>query len=53
MASASQCSSTLVTLIGTVVMLYVFIKLALMPLDRGVGSIGEFSVALYRLLGIY
>jgi putative tricarboxylic transport membrane protein len=44
---------TLVSGIGTVVMLYVFIKLALMPLDRGVGAIGDFSVALYRLLGIY
>jgi len=43
----------LTTLIGTTVFLYVFVKLALMPLDRGVGPIGEFSVALYRLLGIY
>ena len=43
----------LVPLLGTTVLLYFFIKLALMPLDRGVGAIGEFSVALYRLLGIY
>jgi putative tricarboxylic transport membrane protein len=43
----------LVGLIGTVVFLYFFVKVALMPLDRGVGAIGEFSVALYRLLGIY
>ncbi len=44
---------SLVSLIGTVVLLYLFIKLALMPLDRGVGAIGDFSVWLYRLLGIY
>ncbi len=43
----------LTSIIGTVIFLYVFIKLALMPLDRGAGPIGEFSVALYRLLGIY
>jgi putative tricarboxylic transport membrane protein len=42
-----------VSLVGTVAMLYLFIKLALMPLDRGAGVIGEFSVWLYRLLGIY
>jgi putative tricarboxylic transport membrane protein len=44
---------SLVSLIGTVALLYLFIKLALMPLDRGVGAIGDFSVWLYRLLGIY
>ena len=44
---------TLVSVVGTVVMLYVFIKLALMPLDRGAGVLGDFSVALYRMLGIY
>ncbi len=43
----------LVSGIGTLVFLYFFVKVALMPLDRGVGAIGEFSVALYRLLGIY
>lgn len=42
-----------VTLIGTVVVLYVFVKLALMPLDRGAGAFGEFTIALFRLLGIY
>lgn len=42
-----------VTLIGTVVLLYVFVKLALMPLDRGAGVFGEFTIALFRLLGIY
>lgn len=43
----------LTSLLGTTVLLYLFVKLALMPLDRGVGVIGDFSVALYRLLGIY
>ncbi len=43
----------LISVIGTTLFLYFFIKVALMPLDRGVGAIGEFSVALYRLLGIY
>ena len=38
---------------GTVLLLYLFVKLALMPLDHGVGPIGEFTVALYRLLHIF
>lgn len=42
-----------VTVIGSVALLYLFVKLALMPLDRGVGVIGEFTVQLYRWLGIY
>lgn len=42
-----------VTLVGGVVLLYLFVKLALMPLDRGVGAIGEFTIQLYRWLGIY
>lgn len=42
-----------VTVIGSVALLYLFVKLALMPLDRGVGAIGEFTVQLYRWLGIY
>jgi putative tricarboxylic transport membrane protein len=41
---------SLVSLIGTVVMLYVFVKLALMPLDRGLGIIGEITISIYRLL---
>lgn len=40
-------------MIGSVALLYLFVKLALMPLDRGVGAIGEFTVQLYRWLGIY
>lgn len=43
----------LVSMIGTTIFLYVFVKLALMPLDRGVGWIGDATVSLYRLLQIY
>lgn len=42
-----------VTVIGSVALLYLFVKLALMPLDRGVGAIGDLTVQLYRWLGIY
>ena len=44
---------SLVALCGTVFLLYMFVKLALMPLDRGQGAFGEFTIAIYRLLGIY
>lgn len=44
---------SLISLLGTVVFLYLFVKLAAMPLERGQGVMGEFSIALYRLLGIY
>ena len=40
-------------LIGSVVLMYVFVKLALMPLDRGVGVLDNFTIGLFRLLGIY
>ncbi len=43
----------LISLLGTTVLLYLFVKLASMPLDRGQGAMGEASIALYRLLGIY
>lgn len=42
-----------VTLIGTLVVLYVFVKLALMPLDKGVGAFSDFTIALFHLLSIY
>lgn len=42
-----------VSILGTIVVLFVFVKLALMPLDRGVGAFGDFTIALFRLLGIY
>lgn len=49
----SPLQLTLTSVLGTTVMLYLFVKLALMPLDRGVGVFSEFSIWLYRLLGIY
>jgi putative tricarboxylic transport membrane protein len=43
----------LIGLLGTTTLLYVFVKLATMPLSRGQGVMGEASIALYRLMGIY
>ena len=42
-----------VSVIGTVVLLYVFVRLALMPLNRGTGVFDQLTVGLYQLLGIY
>jgi putative tricarboxylic transport membrane protein len=42
-----------VTLIGTVGLLWLFMGLALMPLPRGHGVFGDFSVWLLRSIGIY
>lgn len=39
--------------VGTVALLYLFVKVSLMPLDRGRGAFETVTVALYRLLGIY
>ncbi|MCF8150915.1 MAG: tripartite tricarboxylate transporter TctB family protein [Burkholderiaceae bacterium] len=49
----SPISVPLTAVLGTVALLYLFVKLALMPLDRGVGVIGEYTIALYRLLQIF
>lgn len=43
----------LVGLLGTMAFLYMFVMVALMPLDRGHGVFDGISVAIYRLLGIY
>ena len=43
----------LTALLGTAGVLYFFVKLSLMPLDRGKGVFEQATVALYRLLGIY
>jgi putative tricarboxylic transport membrane protein len=43
----------LTSAIGTVVLLYLFVKVSLMPLDRGTGLFELATVALYRVLGIY
>jgi len=42
-----------VAVVGTVVLLYVFVKLTTLPLDRGIGLFDGVTVALYRALGIY
>lgn len=42
-----------VSVVGTAVLLWVFMGLALMPLDRGEGAFGRFSLAVLRGLGIY
>jgi putative tricarboxylic transport membrane protein len=43
----------LVPLLGTIAVLYLFVKVSLMPLERGRGAFEQATVALYRLLGIY
>lgn len=40
-------------LVGTIFLLYMFVKLALMPLDRGQGAFGELTITIYRMLHIY
>jgi len=42
-----------VSVIGTIALLWLFMGLALMPLPRGVGIFGEFSIWLLRAIGIY
>lgn len=44
---------SLIGLLGTTAFLYLFVKLAAMPLERGQGVMVDLSIALYRLLGIY
>lgn len=41
------------SLVGTVVLLWVFMGLALMPLSRGQGLFDRISIAILQLLGIY
>jgi putative tricarboxylic transport membrane protein len=43
----------LISVLGTLGVLYFFVKLSVMPLDRGKGVFEQATVALYRLLGIY
>ncbi len=40
-------------ILGTVVLLYLFLKVAYLPLPRGVGYMDTLTVGLYRLLGIF
>lgn len=43
----------LISILGTIGVLYFFVKLSSMPLDRGKGVFEQATVALYRVLGIY
>ena len=42
-----------IAIIGTIALLYVFVKLTTLPLERGIGVFDSVTVALYRVLGIY
>ena len=43
----------LVSVLGTAGVLYLFVKLCMMPLERGKGPFEAATIVLYRLLGIY
>ena len=43
----------LISVLGTIGVLYFFVKLSQMPLERGRGVFEQATVALYRVLGIY
>lgn len=43
----------LVSVLGTAAVLYLFVKLCMMPLERGRGAFEAATILLYRLLGIY
>lgn len=49
----SPLAVLLISGIGTVVLLYMFVAFAKMPLNRGMGAFNEWSIALYQALGIY
>ncbi|MBI3030985.1 MAG: tripartite tricarboxylate transporter TctB family protein [Candidatus Rokubacteria bacterium] len=41
------------TLLGTVALLYVFVKVVYLPLPKGAGVMEDFTIFLYRLLRIF
>ncbi len=43
----------LVSILGTIVLLYMFVALAKMPLNRGVEPFNGWTISVYRLLRIY
>lgn len=49
----SFATVALVSILGTAVLLYMFVALAKMPLNRGVEPFNSATVSLYRLLRIY
>jgi putative tricarboxylic transport membrane protein len=46
-------SVVLVSVLGTAGVLYLFVKLCMMPLERGKGIFETATILLYRMLGIY
>lgn len=42
-----------VAVLGTIALLYAFVKLTTLPLERGIGVFDSVTVSLYRVLGIY
>ena len=43
----------LIGVLGTVALLYLFVKVTAMPLDRGMGYFNDLNLSIYRILGIY
>jgi putative tricarboxylic transport membrane protein len=43
----------LVSVLGTAAMLYLFVKVTAMPLDRGVGYFNDINLVIYEILGIF
>ena len=41
------------SVLGTLALLYLFLKVAYLPLPRGIGVMDELTVTLYRFLGIF
>ena len=54
LAGARSAAAIVATsVLSTVVILYVFIKVVYLPLPKGVGAVENVTLALYRLLGIF
>lgn len=49
----SRPTIALVSILGTIVLLYMFVALAKMPLNRGVEPFNGWTISVYRLLRIY
>ena len=43
----------LYAVVGTLILLYTFVKLAYVPLPMGMGFIEDINIAIYKLLGIF
>jgi len=54
LAGARSAAAIVATsVLSTVVILYVFIKVVYLPLPKGAGAVENVTLALYRLLGIF